>query len=190
MSVSESTSQWMCERLSMNESVWMNDPVLPLQSSGVEHSWLWLAGCVDWSVCGDGAGVSPSAQERSGQQTSGSWHHLQSWWGGHRLWQQPQEQILLFFRWRAGLFYSIVYVCILLVYLVLKHILNACVRRKEVVVDWMVALINRWGSNQAHFGRWTAAVSDGQWHGRTVSHTSVSHLHFSVCGSLKRIQMS
>lgn len=91
----------------------------------------------------------------------------------------------------CSLFYSIVYVCILLVYLVLKYILNACVRSKEVVVDWMLTLIDRWGSNQAHFGRWTAAVSDGQWHGRTVSHTSVSHLHFqSVCGSLKRIQMS
>lgn len=78
-----------------------------------------------------------------------------------------------------------------IVLLLLKHILTACVRRKEVVVDWMLTLIDRWGSNQAHFGRWTAAVSDGQWHGRTVRHASVSHLLFqSVSGSLKKIQMS
>lgn len=57
-------------------------------------------------------------------------------------------------------------------------VLSACVRRVELVVDWMLALIDRWGSNQAHSGRWTAAVSDGQWHGRSVSHTAVPHLFF------------
>lgn len=39
----------------------------------------------------------------------------------------------------CSLFYAIVYLRILLVYLVR----NACVRRKEVVIDWMVALIDR-----------------------------------------------